>query len=317
MPNNDGGTATNDGNSDDGNGQAAAPAPVSLDEVHEQIQNERGEEFSRPEASDDDTSDDTNDANTDTEGTTSTEDDSATDTDTDSDDDTSDTSDDTTSEEEEDTTSDTTSTEELTPPERDDDLTKPGKYKAEFVDEEGNKHYVSDLTQLPDEFEPRSSKEYGIAMQDLFRKQQQYDADDREYQQNKTVHDTNQAVTQLRESWNKDIETLTTEKALPEDSKERQKVINGVYALMDAEMKKGNTIDKWATAYELYEAREAKKAAAAAEKQEIVRKKQAGGKVMGSGAPTGTGGRSKIREGLPPGVSLDQVHDKVISELQS
>lgn len=214
-------------------------------------------------------------------------------------------------------------TADLTPPENDDDVTKPGKYKALFVDDEGNKYYVSDVKQLPDDFEPQSQRNYGIALQDLGEKRGDYKADVAKYEEDKVVHDRTLAAKTLQENWKSDIERLTEEKTLPEDPTERDKVIKGVYSLMSAELKKGKSIDSWETAHELYQAREAKKQAAEQNNEEVERKKaeaaekkKQGGKVMGGGAPEApkksAGGTKKAP---PVGTSLDALHQSKVGSL--
>lgn len=204
-------------------------------------------------------------------------------------------------------------------PEVDNDITKPGDFKAEFTDEEGNKYYVSDMAQLPDDFEPKSQKDYGMAIQKLTKEQAKFEGAQASYQKELATHDTSAKMTRLTSSWEQEITRLTAEKVLPAEPAERDKVVNAVYDLMEDEMKKGRVIDNWATAHEIYEGREAKKAVAAAEaaaaQAAVEAKKKKGGKVMGGGAPSATGGRPKIMEGPPPGIGLDRVHERVMGSL--
>lgn len=209
------------------------------------------------------------------------------------------------------------------PPETDSDVTKPGKYKAEFTDADGNKLYVTDVSQLPEDFEPASQRAYGLGLQTLFQKQGEYKTDQSTYEADKAKYTTTEAVTKLQNSWKSDIETLSKDGIslddgrklqLPTDQAKRDLAIKGTYAFMDAEYKRGNTIQSWATAYEIYEGRvaaaEAQQAAAAARAAAVKDKSDKGGKVMGGTATAVPGNKPLIRAGLPPGVGLDAVHAK-------
>lgn len=205
----------------------------------------------------------------------------------------------------------------------DDDITKPGNYKTEFTDLDGNKFYVSDMDQLPDDFEPASQKEYGKSIQSLTREQSKLDADKQAYAADKTTFDNTTQIQTLQKSWTDDIVRLTTEKVLPADPAQRKQVVEGVFEVMESEMKKGNVIDSWPVAHELYQAREKAKAdaaaAEAAKKNQDASRKKSGGKVMGGGNGAGSGGggsgRGKVIEGPPAGVGLDAVHQKVMGSL--
>jgi hypothetical protein len=212
-------------------------------------------------------------------------------------------------------------------PEVDDDVTKPGKYKAEFTDVDGNKYYVTDASQLPEDFEARSQRDYALAIQDLTKKQGEFSKDQSAYQEAKTQYDTKQSVGKLQDSWHQDIDRMASEKILPEKKEERDKVVAGVYGLMEAEMKKGRVIDSFELAHELYQGRiaraEAERAAADADKASKDDRKRRGGKVMGGGARSGAGGsssgtdnRGRVLEGVRPGTSLDDVHARVMEEIK-
>jgi hypothetical protein len=220
-----------------------------------------------------------------------------------------------------------------TPPEIDDDITQPGKYKVEFVDEDGNKFYVTSVRQLPDDFEPQSQKAYGAAIEDLSEKRSEYKSDVAKYEDDKAKFDTAGRVKSLRESWNSDIERLSKDGIkigdsvikLPEDATDREKAIKGTYALMSAELKNNQRTLPFASAFELYQAREARAAAAAQnddeaekKKEEDAEKKKKGGRVMGSGSggapkqPAGSGG---VRKAPPVGTTLDQIHQGKLGTL--
>jgi hypothetical protein len=206
----------------------------------------------------------------------------------------------------------------------DKDIEKPGNYKVEFVDVDGKKYYVSSARELPEDFEPKSQRDYGMSLEDLGEQRAKLAADQKSYEVAKVDFDNKQTVAEMQQNWHKDIERLTTDKKLPADKAERDKVVGGVFKLMNDELDKGHPIDSWEIAHELYMARtgsvSAAEAAAAADKAKKDARSKAGGKVMGGGASSsagsGSGNRSdgnrgRVIEGPPPGTSLDQVHAHV------
>jgi hypothetical protein len=296
-----------------GDGKEESKAgPLSLDEAHNQILNQRGDELSLPEKEEDDDEDEGNDP------------DPADDPDSehDADQDAGGEADPADDEEDADDgnlgdAGDTTGNQDLEAPDLNADIDKPGKYKAEFVDLDGKKYYVSDVSQLPDDFDPASQKQSLMAMQDLSHKQIAAQKDQADYQQQVAEQARNQAANDLRNSWTKDIDQLTKSNVLPKDEKQRETVVKGVYTLMSDEMKKGNVIDSWATAHELWEARQAKGKAADDEKKDVEITHKNGAKILGSnggGAKPGRRG-GRVFQAPPSGVGLDAVHQKVISEL--
>lgn len=219
---------------------------------------------------------------------------------------------------------------DLTEPEAptiDADITQPGDYKVEFTDMDGNKYYVSSAAQLPEDFEPKSSRDYGISLEKLSGERSKFADAERTYTQSKSEYDNKSEVRTLQEGWEQDIQRLSADKKLPEDKKERDTVVAAVYKLMGDEMTKGNVIDKFSVAHELYEARKARADAEAAaierDKQEKADRKKRGAKVMGggtrSGAGSGGGGGggssgpsgSRVLDGVRPGTTLDDVHASI------
>jgi hypothetical protein len=202
-------------------------------------------------------------------------------------------------------------------PEVDTDITKPGKYKQEFVDINDDKHYVSDLDELPDDFEPKNFKEYGKAIQGVQQKQAEYNRDDYNYRKAEAHKQTDEDLEKLQESWDKDIATLDKDGILPKDKSAKQKEVEAVYDLMEGELKKGNVIDSFKSAHEMYKYREGKKKDAQKKDDQVKDVKKRGSKVMGgssAGANTNSSG-GKTREAPPQGSSLDDVHEHVMNNV--
>lgn len=197
------------------------------------------------------------------------------------------------------------------------DITKPGKYKAKFVDEDGNEFHVTDMDQLPDDFAPRSQKEFGKSIQSLGREQDQYHKDQSEYEAKKGEYDRNTVVDQTVQSWKNEIKELTEDGTLPKDAKERGDHIVGVYKFMQDENKKGRRFNSWTHANEIFTTRQERKKSAEASNKADDDKKKRGGKVMGGGGggPKTTGTKPNVRKAAPMGTSLDQVHSRVVGSL--
>jgi hypothetical protein len=308
------------GNGDDDDG-AAAPRAENLDALHEEIQSREELHKSEDDDEGDPKDDDEPPAGDDDAGAAEKKKDEGDDEDEEPEDDEPPAPTDKKDDEEQ----------ELTPPETDDDITKPGKYKAEFVDEEGNKYYVTSVKQLPDDFEPHSQKGYGAAIEELGDKRSLYKADVDKYNSDKAERDRTTAAKSLRESWNTDIDKLSGKDGLvlddgsvlklPEDATEREKAIKGTYSLMSAEYKNGKSLDSFAHAYELYQSREARKSVASKtdedeeqKKNDAAEKKKLGNKVMSSGA-AGAPKKSGTRQAPPIGTTLDTLHQSKVGSL--
>lgn len=209
--------------------------------------------------------------------------------------------------------------EEFVKPEKptvDSDATKPGDYKARFIDDDGTEYFVSDISQLPDDFEPASQKAYGVAMQDLFTKQTAFKADMGRFEGEQAAYDKRSSTKALTDSWSNDITRLTKDKVIPQDPKKAKESIDGTFALMDRELGKGNVINSFEHAYLLYERETAATAAAAADKQKKTdAKKKGGGKVMGGVTGAGTKSKNPVREGTPTGMTLDSIHARNMARL--
>lgn len=205
-------------------------------------------------------------------------------------------------------------------PKVDDDVSRPGKYKAEFVDIDGNKHYVSDMDQLPDDFEPKNMKEYGKAIQKLNNEQGQFAYDKEVFRRQEAFKKSQEQTNTLTSAWDKEEEKMTKAGTLPADEKERKKVVEGIYDVMEDELKKGNVINSLAVAYELYQGRQGTQQKADEDKKKKdelnKKKKERGSRIQGGTPSTSGSGGPKVIKGPPAGVTLDQVHEQVTSGLK-
>lgn len=222
--------------------------------------------------------------------------------------------------------------EELKAPEApvvDSDIEKPGNYKVEFVDVEGNKYYISSAAQLPEDFEPKSQRDYGMSLEGLSEQRAKYATDQKGYETAKADFDNKSTVTELQQGWHTEIQKMTESKTLPDKKEDRDKVVGGVFKLMNDELEKGNAIDSFAIAHELYMSRtgraEAEAATAEADKAQKAERKNKGGKVMGGGgsrssagggSASGDSSRGRVLEAPPPGTTLDDVHARVMNGIK-
>lgn len=210
---------------------------------------------------------------------------------------------------------------EIKPPELEaDDTTKPGKYKTEFTDLDGNKYYVTSTRDLPEDFEPKNQRSYGMAIEDLQDKRDLYKADQATYEAGKGLQEQAKAVADFKKEWATEQEELVREGRLPNDPAEREKAQNAIYGVMAEELKKDRVIS-FKDAYYRWNDSEQRRIATDQEtkaaKDAADAKKKRGGKVMGGGtgggAPAKSSNGSTVMEGKPPGTSLAEVHANVLS----
>jgi hypothetical protein len=183
---------------------------------------------------------------------------------------------------------------------------------VEVKDYEGKVHKFKNFDELPDDFEPISYKEFArftVAMNEKL-------ANDKKREQDRLQEQAEQEkqsrIDQIKAGWDKDIEELTNQKALPNDEKEREKVVAGVFDIINEALLKDRVID-FAPAYEIYSYRQSQKQSEQKRQEQIKEKKEKGSKIQGQNSPTPSKARSY--EAPPTGVSLDQVHEQVMSDL--
>lgn len=304
---------------EDTNDKDAQPAPQSLDDVHDatidKLENE----------GDDDAQDDDSDAAGDGGDTTDQDDDStggADDDDSGGDDTGDDDSGDDDTDGEPPAGDDkggSQDEEEETPPPQpapqlDTDTSKPGDNKVSVRDYEGKTHHFNNWEEVPDDFEPASYKEWGVFTDRMNQKL----ADDRESQRQaeraEAEAENAKQVKELQQSWDGEITSLTNAKVLPTDEKEREAVIDGVYNYMASQLSKGVVIDSWAEAYKGYSWEQMQKENQDKQQQLNDNKKRRGSMVQGAGTPQPSS-KPKIYEALPPGITLDQAHERALESL--
>lgn len=197
-------------------------------------------------------------------------------------------------------------------PELDTDSTKNAPGKIAVKDFEDKTHYFNNLDEVPEEFEPKSYKEWGRFVQKATDKEQSERKAAEEASVKAAADEKAARIKSIKDDWDKDIKTLTDNKTLPEDAKERQSAINGVFDVMNEKLARGKVID-FETGYEIYSSKKGaddKKEAADKTNKD---KKKRGGMVVGAGSSPSV--KTKIVEGPPPGITLDDVHEQVLNSL--
>jgi len=183
----------------------------------------------------------------------------------------------------------------------DEDINKPGKGKVEIKSIDGKKFYFNNLDEVPDGFEPVSYKELMRGTKELMRKEDSDFKAEEERVKTEEQRETKKRTDALQKEWDKDIKSL----GIKED-----KEIEEVYSYMERKLQQGIVVNNFETAYKAvqYDKYEIEK-----EKELNNRKNARGGSVQGGG--TSTSGKSDQKVALPPGLSLDQVHDLAKSRL--
>lgn len=315
MAENEGNNA-DPGNNDDSK-QDTPPAPRTLDEVHEQALRQFDDESATDKDDDNDEGDDDNKSDDSQD-----DDDKPVDGDG-ADDDTQDTDESDDEDPPKPAADDEEELEDPEPPEKmDEDISKPGKYKAKFVDVDGKEYHVTSLDQLPDDYEPRNRKEELKSLQELNNKQTEARQDTERYQQEQAEVERQRSVKRLNDSWKQSIETLTASKKLPADKAERDKVVKGIFDLMDAELKNGRVIDNFEHAHEIYQYRQSLIEQEDQRKQQNQQKKDKGAKVFGGRSPSGqpkpkSGQQAgtRVLQAPPRGLTLDDIHQRTLGSL--
>lgn len=302
----------------DDNNEAPAPTLDSLtDETQAQFDQEDAEAKAKDNQSDDeDESDDDDQADDDTEDKSDDKDESD-----DEDESEEDGSDDQSDEDEaeDEKSKDQPTSKQVTVPEVDNDISKDGDYKVKFIDADDKEFFVHNADELPDDFQPRSYKEYASAVQKLPLVQAKFESDKSKAEADKAKSDDQQRQLELANSWKADIERLSQAGQLPKDKAKLEKEASKVFDFMASEMKKnvesngkeGAIIDNFAVAHELMVAREAK-ADKDKQQQQIVDNKKKRGAMVGSGGNNNVTGPISAPK---MGTTLDDLHEQVVGSL--
>lgn len=188
-----------------------------------------------------------------------------------------------------------------------------GTKTVEVLGIDGKRHKFASLDEIPNDFEPASYKELMVATNKLTRLEMDAEADAARAKYEKDAKETNDRVKAIQDGWDKDIDGLTKAKQLPDNAAERKTEVDAVFNYIDKQLKKGIVIDSFEEAYKAVQYDKMKAEREEAAKKQNDDKKRRGGMVQASGTPQAP--KSGVREGLPRGLTLDQVHSKVLSEL--
>lgn len=185
--------------------------------------------------------------------------------------------------------------------------------KIKVKDSNGKVLEIGSVDELPDDFEPDSYKDFSIALRDLTKRERDVEKADADKVVKQQEAERKAKIAKMQEGWDNEIKELTESKLLPEDATERKKVVEAVFEFMGEQIGKGRPVDSFEIAFESYSYRQQKEEQA---KKKIEDKKKAGNKVMGSGSPAPSPSQQgKTIEAPPRGISLDDVHAKVLGTL--
>lgn len=187
-------------------------------------------------------------------------------------------------------------------PELDTEITKPGKNKVAIKNFEGKTYYFNNTDEIPDDFEPANYKSLMVGTKALMRKEDQDTADAVKAEEDAQKAEVKANADAMQKQWDADIKELKLDK----DQE------NEVYDYMTAELKNGVALNNFKTAYKamLYDKGEQDRADG--DKDLADRKKARGARVQ----PGGTNTNKPISKIAPPqGLSLDQVHARVLRDL--
>lgn len=195
----------------------------------------------------------------------------------------------------------------------DPDTTKPGEGKVAIKSFDGKTYYFNNDSEVPEDFEPANYKESMRAAKDFAIKEQN---DARNAADKATADAATASATQIKtiqDGWDTDITSLTKAGALPKDEAERKTIVDGVYGLMEAELKAGHTIDSWSQAHEIYMYRQSKVVDADRQKEQNDLKKAKGSVVQSGGSASSAHGTTL--KAPPTGMTPDQLHELTLGSL--
>lgn len=199
-------------------------------------------------------------------------------------------------------------------PELDTDTTKDGPNKVAVKDYDDNTHYFNSLDEVPEDFEPRSYKEFARFVQSMTEKEQSDKKRAAEEAEAAAEAERSARIQSIKDEWDRDIKSLVEENRIPKDEKERQPVIDAVFDIMNKKLERGKVID-FETGFEIYSAQERSDAKKEVIKKSNEDKKKRGGMVVGAGSGSNASSKSRVIEGPPAGVTLDDVHASVLNDL--
>lgn len=208
-------------------------------------------------------------------------------------------------------------------PELNTDIKAPADNKVMVKDIDGETYFFNSIDEVPNDFEPANAKEWGQAVQkmaDNVRAREELKEQSARAQGEQLRLERAQ---EIRSQWQAEQQDLVNSGDLPKDEKERQAILDGVMGVINGELEKGRAVGSWTQAYEMYQFRQSKETHAAtkqAEKEAIDKqnklKSERGSKIQ-SGGQAAPSGRPTVREGIPTGTTLDQVHAAALMDLNN
>jgi hypothetical protein len=295
---------------DKGADEVVAGNIPSLDEVHDRTLDKLESEDEGDDSSKEDNNSDTDDSDDDSEDSGDSDADSDSDTDGKNDD-----GDEKSGSADSDDKSSSSEADSKSTPELNTDIEKPGEGKVAIKGFDGKTYYFNSVDEVPDDFEPENYKSLMIGFDQLRDKKEA----DHQAAKAAATKEHNERVAartkELEDSWDSDIDSLTKAKVLPADTKERQAIIDGVFDYMDKALEGGKPIDNFATAYKAYMYDKQQEENAKRDDKVKDAKKDRGSIVQDGGTKAPASGKNKVISGPPPGVSLDQVHERALGSL--
>jgi hypothetical protein len=181
-------------------------------------------------------------------------------------------------------------------------------------DAEGNIHEFYTVDDIPDDFEPETYKSFAVATSRLAQREIDVREAEKKVAADKETTERNARIDRIKEGWTADIENL---KKSGDIGKDDQKTIDGVYTLIAEEMTAGRPVDSWGHAFEMYSYRQSKAEKVESQKKFNDEKSRRGGMVVSgnSANPAPRTSSNKVMESPPSGISLDQLHQKVLGSL--
>jgi hypothetical protein len=187
--------------------------------------------------------------------------------------------------------------------------------KIKVKDSEGKEHEFASTDEIPDDFEPETYKAFAVATSKLAQREIAVEREVKKAQTEKIDKERNERIEKIKEQWDVDLKALVKSGDIPKDEAEQKPVVDGVYKIMQDEMTAGRPVNSFTQAFEIYSYRQSLEDKKKSQEKINDEKKKRGAMILPGGSANPGKAKTKVFEAPPSGVSLDQVHEKVLGSL--
>ena len=189
-------------------------------------------------------------------------------------------------------------------------------HKVSIRNSDGKVQEFASVDDIPDDFEPYSYKDFAVGVNKLTELAIEKKESAREKARLQEEAEAAKRIDAIKKGWDDEIEVLVKNGSLDKEEATQKAEVDAVFELMVEERGAGRQIESFTQAYEIYQFRKMKKEQQENKQKSNDEKKKYGSRIQPGGSPPPTNTKGKVFEAPPAGVSLDQVHEKVLGILQ-